>query len=308
MPRDVDYTRVLERIAESVRPLFGKGKVADYIPALGSVSASKFGMALHTVDGETAAIGDADETFSAQSITKLFALQLAIVRSGEMVWTKVGKEPSGDPFNSLVLLENEGGFPRNPFINAGALAIVDLLLSTGRSPDIMVRDYIRLLSGNHDIAIDEDVARSEWEHAHVNAALTHFMKSHGVIDHEVETVLRAYCRMCAIAVSCKDLTAATLALANRGFSPLLGETILPARQARRINAVMLTCGTYDSVGSFAYRVGLPAKSGVGGGIVAVVPDRMTLAVWSPALDRSGNSYAGTAALEAFTSMTELSIF
>ena len=308
MTRQIDYQRVLEQIAEAIMPLYGRGKVADYIPALADVPPRQFGMALHTVAGETFHIGAAEQPFSAQSITKLFALQLAIVRAGDMVWTKVGKEPSGDPFNSLVLLEHEGGFPRNPFINAGALAMVDLLMSAGPSPDMMMRDYLRLLSGNQAIEIDEEVAQSEWQHAHVNAALTHFMKSHDVIDHDVDAVLRAYCRMCAIRMSCTDLAAATLALANRGFSPLLGETIMPARQARRINAVMLTCGTYDSVGSFAYRVGLPAKSGVGGGIVAVVPDMMSLAVWAPELDRSGNSYVGTAALEQFTTLTDLSVF
>ena len=308
MVRQLDYQRVLEQIEEAVQPLFGRGKVADYIPALAAVPGRQFGMALRTVDGEVAQVGASSINFSAQSITKLFALQLAIVRGGDMVWTKVGKEPSGDPFNSLVLLEHEGGFPRNPFINAGALAIIDLLLSATPAPDLMIRDYLRLLTGNPLIEIDEEVAQSEWDHAHVNAALTHFMKSHDVIDHDVESVLRAYCRMCAISLSCEDLVAATQALANRGFSSLVGETIMPAKQAKRINAVMLTCGTYDSVGSFAYRVGLPAKSGVGGGIVAVVPDKMTLAVWSPELDRSGNSYVGTAALAQFTTLTDLSIF
>ena len=308
MTRQPDYQRVLEQIEEAVQPLFGRGKVADSIPALAAVPGRQFGMAVRTIDGDTAQVGASSINFSAQSITKLFALQLAIVRGGDIVWTKVGKEPSGDPFNSLVLLEHEGGFPRNPFINAGALAIIDLLLAATPAPDLMIRDYLRLLTGNPLVDIDEEVAQSEWDHAHVNAALTHFMKSHGVIDHDVDAVLRAYCRMCAITLNCADLAAATLALANRGFSPLVGETILPARQARRINAVMLTCGTYDSVGSFAYRVGLPAKSGVGGGIVAIVPDKMTLAVWSPELDRSGNSYVGTAALAQFTDLTDLSIF
>ncbi|MEM6902116.1 MAG: glutaminase [Pseudomonadota bacterium] len=305
---NLNYQEFLIRIEEAIQPLFGRGKVADYIPALAEVAPRQFGMALRTVDGKTASIGAATHAFSAQSITKLFALQMAIMRAGDVVWTRVGKEPSGDPFNSLVLLEHERGFPRNPFINAGALAIIDLLLGTRHQPDELILNYIRMLSGNSEIAIDEVVAQSEWEHANVNAALTHYMKSHGAIDHEVETVLRAYCRMCAITMSCQDLAAATQALANRGFSQLVGETILPARQARRINAVMLTCGTYDSVGSFAYRVGLPAKSGVGGGIVAVVPDKMTLAVWSPELDRSGNSYIGTAALEQFTTMSGLSVF
>ncbi|MBV6633072.1 MAG: glutaminase [Alphaproteobacteria bacterium] len=308
MSAAINYQELLNRIEEAIQPLYGRGKVADYIPALAEVAPRQFGMALRTVDGEVASVGAAAHAFSAQSITKLFALQLAIVRGGDMVWTKVGKEPSGDPFNSLVLLEHEGGFPRNPFINAGALAMIDLLLSAGRSPDQLILSYLRMLSGNAEITIDEAVAQSEWEHANVNAALTHFMKGHGVIDHDVDTVLKAYCRMCAITMSCEDLAAATQALANRGFSSVTGETVLPARQARRINAVMLTCGTYDSVGSFAYRVGLPAKSGVGGGIVAVVPDKMTLAVWSPELDRSGNSYIGTAALEQFTTMSGLSVF
>lgn len=308
MPRDIDYQRVLEQIAETIQPHFGRGRVADYIPALANVPPRQFGMAVHTVDNQTFRIGAAETPFSAQSITKLFALQLAIVRMGDAVWTRVGKEPSGDPFNSLVLLEHEHGVPRNPFINAGALAIVDLLLSSGMVPDLLVRDYLRMLSGNQAIKIDEDVAASEWQHSHINAALVHMMKSHGVIDHEVEPVLRAYCRMCALRTSCADLASAALALANRGFSPICRETILPERQARRINAVMLTCGTYDSVGSFAYRVGMPAKSGVGGGIVAVVPDCMAIAVWAPELDRSGNSYAGTAALEAFSTLTGLSIF
>lgn len=308
MPGEMDYQALLEEIRSEVRPHFGKGRVASYIPALAGVPPSKFGMAIATADGRTFAVGDAEETLSVQSISKIFTLMLAMNRIGDMVWTRVGKEPSGDPFNSLVLLEHEQGVPRNPFINAGALVVLDALLSSGIDVKRLIRDYARLLSGNFEVDFDPRVARSERAHAYVNTALANLMKSHGRIEGDIETLLDVYCHQCALAMSCVDLARAFLPLAANGRSPVLGEDVLTARQAKRINALMLTCGTYDSVGSFAYRVGLPAKSGVAGGIVATVPERMTLAVWSPELDRSGNSYAGTAALELFTTMTRLSIF
>jgi glutaminase len=299
---------VLEEIIVEARPYFGKGLVADYIPALARIDPRKLGIALQTVDGRAHAVGDAGEPFSVQSIAKIFTLMLALSAVGDEVWTRVGKEPSGDPFNSLVLLEYEKGIPRNPFINAGALVIVDILLSIRAEPDLWVRDYLRVLTRNHGLDFDLEVARSEREHAHVNAALAHLMRSHGALINPVDRVLDAYCRICALAMSCVDLARASLHLAAGGKSPLLGESVLTERQARRINALMLTCGMYDSVGSFAYRVGFPAKSGVGGGIVAVVPHLLTICVWSPELDRSGNSYVGTAVLELFTRFTKLSIF
>lgn len=304
----MDYQALLEEIRNEVRPHFGKGRVASYIPALAGVPPSKFGMAIAAADGRTFAVGDAEETLSVQSISKVFTLMLAMNRIGDMVWTRVGKEPSGDPFNSLVLLEHEQGVPRNPFINAGALVVLDALLASGVDVKRLIRDYARLLSGNFEVDFDLRVARSERDHAHVNTALANLMKSHGRIEGDIEALIDVYCHQCALAMSCVDLARAFLPLAANGRSPVLGEDVLTARQAKRINALMLTCGTYDSVGSFAYRVGLPAKSGVAGGIVATVPELMTLAVWSPELDRSGNSYVGTAALELFTTMTRLSIF
>ena len=304
----MDLQAVLEEIEVEARPFFGKGAVAGYIPALARVDPSKLGIAMQTVEGDSHVVGDGNEPFSIQSISKVFSLMLALSAVGDEVWTKVGKEPSGDPFNSLILLEHEQGVPRNPFINAGALVIVDILLRVRPTADLWVRDYVRVLAQNHAIDFDPEVARSEREHAHVNAALGHLMKSHGVLHHPVDQVLDAYCRICALSMSCVDLARAFLPLAARGASPLLGECVLTERQARRVNALMLTCGMYDSVGSFAYRVGFPAKSGVGGGIVAVVPERLAICVWSPELDRSGNSYVGTAALELFTRYTKLSIF
>jgi glutaminase len=304
----MDYQAVLEEIRHEVRPHFGRGKVAGYIPALAAMDPGRFGMAVETVDGRGASIGDAAQPFSVQSIAKMFALMLVLSRVGDEIWTRVGKEPSGAPFNSLILLEHERGVPRNPFINAGALVVADCLLSVSQEPERLLRDYARLLAGNPRLDIDPAVAASERRHAHVNAALAHLMKAHGTIAHDVDRVLDLYCNQCALAMGCIDLARAFLPLAAGGFSPSLGESALTARQAKRVNALMLTCGMYDAVGSFAYRVGLPAKSGVGGGIVAVVPDLLTVAVWSPELDRFGNSYVGTAALELFTRITKLSIF
>jgi glutaminase len=260
------------------------------------------------VDGRGARVGDAAVPFSIQSIAKVFTLMLVLSRIGDEVWTRVGKEPSGAPFNSLVLLEHERGVPRNPFINAGALVVADCLLSVSSEPKRLLRDYARLLAANPTLEVDPVVAASERGCAHVNAALAHLMKAHGTIASDVGRLLDLYCAQCALAMSCVDLARAFLPLAARGFAPSFGESVLTPSQAKRVNALMLTCGMYDAVGSFAYRVGLPAKSGVGGGIVAVVPDLLTVAVWSPELDRFGNSYVGTAALELFTRITKLSIF
>ncbi len=303
-----NYQNVLDIIAEEVRPHFGKGRVADYIPALAEVDPKRFGMAVAAVDGTEFSIGDAAVPFSIQSISKVFTLMMALARAGDEVWTRVGKEPSGNRFNSLVQLEYEAGVPRNPFINAGALVVTDMLAETLRSPKIAIRDYVRVLAQNFTIDFDVAVAESELATAHVNSALAHLMKSHGRINAAVPDLLDIYCHQCALSLSCTDLARAFLPLAGRGLSPLMEEAVLTERQAKRINALMMTCGLYDSVGSFAYRVGLPAKSGVGGGIVAVMPGVLSVAVWSPELDRSGNSYVGTGALELFSRLTRLSVF
>ncbi len=300
------FDDVLQQIAVQVKPHFGKGRTAQYIPQLASVDPNQFGMAVCTVDGKEYAIGDADVPFSAQSITKLFALGLALNRIGDEVWTRVGKEPSGTPFNYLSQLEHEEGIPRNPFINPGALAVTDILLDVVREPDALVRDFIGIL-GTAELTIDEEVAVSELETAHRNRAIANLMRGFGTITHDAEQVIEAYCRQCAITVSCRQLARAALPLAAGGFSPIVEETVFTPRLTRRLNALLLTCGTYDSVGSFAYRVGLPAKSGVGGGIVAVVPNQLTVAVWSPELDRFGTSVVGASALEHFSQLTNCSV-
>jgi glutaminase len=304
----MDYQAVLDYIREAVEPKFGKGKVADYIPALAGVDARKFGMAVHTVDGKSYRTGDADEPFSIQSISKLFVLQLVMSHFGDMVWTRVGKEPSGDRFNSMIKLEMEHGVPRNPFINPGALATLDLLMSLKGDTKARIRNYLRFLAMNDVVDADMVVANSELEHASLNRAMAHLMRGYGNVHRDVEELLATYCYQCAMAMSCADLALAALPLAAGGYSPVHETSVISKSQAKRINAVMLTCGMYDSVGSFAYRVGLPAKSGVGGGILAVVPGKMSVCVWAPELDTFGNSYVGTAALEMFTSLTHTSIF
>lgn len=307
-PGNQDYQALLEYIERAVQPCFGKGKVASYIPELGKVSGNKFGMSICTVGGECFSVGDAAEPFSIQSISKLFVLQLVMSQVGDMIWTRVGKESSGDRFNSLMKLELEHGVPRNPFINAGALATLDMLMGLSGDTKKRILEYLRYLGLNDTIVSNEKVMRSELEHAHVNRAMINLMKAHNTIDGDVESLINTYCYQCAIEMSCIEIAKAGLPLAMDGYSPLHNNTILSHTQSRRINAVMLTCGMYDSVGSFAYRVGLPAKSGVGGGILAIVPGELSIAVWSPELDASGNSYVGTAALELFTGMTHTSIF
>lgn len=304
----MNYQELLEEIRREIQPHFGKGRVADYIPALRRVPGTRFGMALALTTGEEFHVGDAGEPFSIQSISKLFSLMLAMRMMGDEIWTRVGKEPSGTPFNSLVQLEYESGVPRNPFINAGALAVLDCVMARSRDAKSTIRDYARVLSQNFTVNFDLQVARSERKSGYRNAALANLLKSHGTIDSNVGRLLDAYCHQCALAMSCVDLCRAFLALANRGMSPVLKEVVLTQAQAKRINSLMLTCGMYDSVGNFAYRVGLPAKSGVGGGIVAVMPGEFVLTVWSPELDRSGNSLVGVQALQLFSQITGKSIF
>jgi len=302
----VDFDSLLSEIALAVRPLTTRGKVADYIPSLRDVDPHRFGIALATVDGAIHAFGDARTRFSVQSITKVFALAL-VLESGSDLWHRVGREPSGNPFNSLVQLEFERGIPRNPFINAGALVVVDQLLATTGDAFAAVRAFVRAESGSADVDLDPAVARSEATHGHRNAALAHFMASCDNLVSPVEDVLDHYFRQCALAMSCEELARAGLFLARHGVRAD-GSSLFTASEAKRINAVMLTCGTYDAAGEFAYRVGLPAKSGVGGGILAILPGRGAICTWGPALDKSGNSVAGVEALDRFTTATGWSVF
>ncbi|MDY7891399.1 glutaminase B [Aeromonas caviae] len=302
-------SELLAGILEEVRPLLGQGKVADYIPALAQVPADRLGIAVCTVEGELFTAGDAFEPFSIQSISKAPSLTLALtLYQEEEIWARVGKEPSGQPFNSLVQLEFEQGIPRNPFINAGALVVSDLLETRLTAPRQRTLELVRRLCGNPAIMADQVVARSEYQHSARNAAIAYLMKAYGNFENEVDKVLQSYFNACAIRMSCVDLARAFVYLANRGVP--LGEStpLLPARTTKQVNALLATCGLYDEAGDFAYRVGMPGKSGVGGGIMALIPGELSICVWSPELNKAGNSLAGTAALELLAERLGRSIF
>jgi glutaminase len=284
---------LLQEILDQVRPLIHQGKVADYIPALADVAADHLAIAVCLRDGTLFQAGDAETRFSIQSISKALSLTVALTRYEDSeIWQRVGKEPSGQPFNSLVQLELEQGKPRNPFINAGALVICDLL---------------RQLSQQSDINYDRHVARSEFEHSARNAAIAWLMKSFGNFDNDVTSVMQTYFHYCSLSMNCVELARTFIYLANQGKT-LDGSQMITPRQARQINALMITSGMYDGAGEFAWRVGMPAKSGVGGGIIAIIPGEMSIAVWSPGLDSAGNSLAGTAVLELLTEKLGRSIF
>lgn len=299
--------RALDAVARDVECHRGEGAVATYIPALSRVDPGHFGIAACTVDGQEAYAGDAEVPFSIQSISKVFTLTMAMRTLGDRLWERIGREPSGDPFNSLIQLEHEQGTPRNPFINAGAIAVADRLMGLAGDSKQAIVDFVSDICGG-TVSFDREVARSEADTGLRNRAVANFIKSFGKLDHAVDDVLDLYFHQCSLSMSCLQLARALGYLCRDGAHPRGRQRVLTARQTRRINALMLTCGTYDAAGEFAFRVGLPCKSGVGGGIVAVVPDRLILCVWSPGLDATGNSAVGLRALERFIEHTGLSVF
>lgn len=287
-----------------------RGTVASYIPELARVDAKSFGLCVIDNDGQVAAAGDAETPFSIQSISKVFTLTLALGRVGDRLWKRVGREPSGSAFNSVVQLEYERGIPRNPFINAGAIAVTDVILSGNQPREVLgeILRFMQFVSDDPAIMIDEAVAASEQRTGFRNIALANYMKSFDVLDNPVDFTLGVYFHHCAIAMSCRQLAMAGRFLAHLGRNPSTGFMVVNPESARRINALMLTCGHYDGSGEFAYRVGLPGKSGVGGGVLAIAPGKASIAVWSPGLDANGNSHLGRVALEAMTKRMGWSIF
>jgi glutaminase len=301
---------LLADVLAAAEPHRGSGRVADYIPALAEVDPNKLGIAFADKNGRVWGAGDCDKAFSIQSISKVFTLALALDRAGAALWEKVGREPSGSAFNSVVQLESERGKPRNPLINPGAMVVTDHLIG-GRSADAAIGDLLALLRAqarDESIAVDEKVAASEAATGSRNRSLAWFMKSFGILSNDVDEVLDAYFRQCAVAMSCRQLARAGLFLAFDGRDPESGEEVTAWHRARRINSVMMLCGHYDNSGEFAFRIGLPGKSGVGGGILAIAPGHGGIAVWSPGLNAAGTSAAGAAALEALVERTGWSVF
>jgi len=301
------YQPILKSLPAKMIPFFSEGKVADYIPALNSVPKDKFGISATQVDRACCQAGDANEPFSVQSISKVFSLTLAIQILGDRIWEKVGKRLSARAFNSIMPIEEADGLPRNPFTNEGAIAITDLLITHDKHFLDRLINFARQASGNEIIEYDSTVATSERQSGHRNAAIAHFLKSYNILKNPVDQVLENYFVQCSLSMSCTDLSRSLVFLANQGRDPFQDKQILTPGQTRRLNALLLMFGTYDAAGEFVFRIGLPGKTGVGGGILAVVPKRMTIAVWSPALDRYGTSVAGLNALEILTENTDLGI-
>jgi len=305
-----DMEKLVRGIAENMAKETDRGRVADYIPELAKVDPNQFGIAIVLADGRVIAAGDAETPFSIQSISKVFTLSLALGRVGDALWERVGREPSGDPFNSIVQLEADNGIPRNPLINAGAIVVTDILLA-GHQPRETIGEIVRFMrhvTDDDEIRIDPQVAQSEARTGFRNVALANFIRAANNLHHAPERTLGVYYHHCAIAMACTQLAMAGRFFAFGGRLGVNGPKIISAARARRINALMLTCGHYDGSGDFAYHVGLPGKSGVGGGILAIAPDIASIAVWSPGLNAVGNSQLATLALKQLSERTGWSIF
>jgi glutaminase len=286
----MDYQKILEEIEKEIQPFLNEGKVANYIPALANVDDKKFAMSIQLFDGTSFHIGDSSLKFSIQSISKVFTFTLALNHYGKELYNRVGHEPSGNPFNSLVQLEYENGLPRNPFINAGAIVTADSLVSLYKENTFeTILDFIKKTSNDETISYDEEIFKSELAHGFKNFALINMIKSYNNINNNIDDVIQTYFKQCSIMMNSSQLAKSMLFLANHGVNPLTNEEIITESKAKRINSLMLTCGHYDASGDFAYKVGLPGKSGVGGGIVAIVPKKMAICVYSPKLNTQGNS-------------------
>jgi glutaminase len=302
------YKEIIKDIYEIIINQEDHGHLADYIPELAKVKPENFGIHLSSLNMGDSGIGDFNIKFSVQSIIKVLSLSLAYHTLGESIWERVDVEPSGTPFNSLIQLEADKGIPRNPFINAGALVICDILISQLANPVEDFLSYIRDLAGNQDIDYSDSIQQSEKSVGYRNIALCNFIKSFGNIENDPDVVLDFYFKICSIEMSCFELSKTFLFLANKGICPQNNKKFITSSQAKRINAIMQTCGFYDESGEFAFKVGLPGKSGVGGGIIAILPNEYSIATWSPQLNEKGNSYRGMRFLELLTTRTESSIF
>tara|TARA_R110001592_G_scaffold359791_1_gene667112 strand:- start:614 stop:1528 length:915 start_codon:yes stop_codon:yes gene_type:complete len=303
----IDFQRVLNSINEAASKEKDRGKIANYIPELEKIELEKFGIHLIDMQRHTFSAGNHDERFSIQSISKVLTLSMALGLIGEKLWERIDVEPSGDPFNHLSLLELENGIPRNPLINPGAIVVADILVSQLKNPKEDFLAFVRNISNDESIDYDKAVAESEKRTGFRNFAAANLLKSYGNIKNDVDLVLDFYFHQCSLSMSCAQLANTFYMFINHGKCSR-DITHLTTRQVKRINSLMITCGFYDESGEFAFEVGLPGKSGVGGGIVALLPNKFCVATWSPGLNKKGNSKLGMLALEKLTTETELSIF
>lgn len=313
-----ELQNLLDKMVLKNRPWTRRGRVEQYIPELGKADGSVLGICagLFEENGETKEVrfyssGDCAEKFTMQSISKPLALMLALKDCGfKAIFSKVGMEPTGDPFNSIIKLETlKPSKPLNPMINAGAIAVTSFI--KGRNTDEKFKrllGFVRKLAVNKEIKINEKMYLSEKATGDRNRSLAYFMRGLGVIEGDVEEILDLYFRQCAIEVTCSDLANIAMCIANGGISPLTSQRLVDREIIKIVKTFMMTCGMYNYSGEFAVRVGIPAKSGVSGGIMAVVPGRMGIGVIGPALDEKGNSIAGIRLLEDLSQELNLSIF
>lgn len=297
---DTTYRQVLE--------MEDKGAVASYIPELAKVNPDQFGVCITTINGERHTSGDADVKFSIQSMAKVLSLSFVLSQVGDKLWSRMDFEPSGSAFNSLVQLESEAGIPRNPLINAGAIVVCDMICTLYDNPKEELLIYLRKVSRIEDLEYSEDIANSERRTGYRNYALVNFIKSFGNIHNDCDQVIELYFHLCSIEMSCKEIAYTFGFLANKGKQLDTNLEIVTPFQSKRINAIMQTCGFYDEAGEFAFKVGLPGKSGVGGGIIALLPNQYTIVTWSPKLNDRGNSCRGMKFLELFTDETQDTVF
>lgn len=303
--------KILDEAIKYGFPFISQGKTAAYIPELGKVDPNQLGVSAVSVKGEKWESGDSKSKFSIQSISKTVSFMLAMMdRGADYVFGKVGMEPTGDAFNSIIKLETQKpGKPLNPMINAGAIAVDSMIL--GDSPEERfgrLLELFKLICHNDSLGFNERVYESEHSTGFRNRALAHFMKDEGILEGDVEEVLALYFKQCSIEVDCTDIAMLGAVLANDGVSPVTGEVIVPGSITRYVKTFMVTCGMYDASGEFAIKVGLPAKSGVGGGIMVAAPGKLGIGVFGPALDAKGNSVGGIKVLEYISEKLNLSIF
>lgn len=303
--------KLLNEILNNCYKYTGEGAVANYIPELAKANTEEFGICVMSEADAPYSVGDYEKTFTMQSVVKPIILLLALMDRGEeCVRSLVGAEATGKPFDAFnysdQALKNEH---INPMINTGAIALCTLI--NGKSYEEKFSRLLNLtreMAGNPHLETDEEVYMSEKLTGSKNRALAYMLKAYGMLDDDVEEVLDCYFRACSIKVNSVDLARIAFVLANKGVNPETGKQICGQKYTKYINAVLMTCGMYDGSGEFAVNVGVPAKSGVGGGIMAVVPNRMGIGIYSPALDKKGNSVAGIKALEMLSEELELSIF
>jgi glutaminase len=304
----MDYQNLITEVYEEVQQMGLQGKAANYIPELANVDTNQFGICMVDKAGKIYGVGDYQEPFSIQSISKVYSLVMVFSKLKRELWKRVNVEPSGNPFNSMVQLEYEQGIPRNPFINAGALVVTDALISLYPEPKQAILDFIQKVSGEKEIMVNSSVQQSELEHSARNKALANFIQSFQNIENSIDKLIEVYTYHCSIEMNCLQLAKSFLFFCNNGYCNYSHTHILDGSSTKRLNALMLTCGFYDESGEFAFKVGLPGKSGVGGGIVAVLPGQFSVAVWSPGLNKKGNSVKGIAALELLTTKLGISLF